>query len=77
MPVYKFRTFDDAGRALVRGESDGESIARRVAALWELSARLTPPLGFRGVRKYVSLAEAEEDRRRMTVQRGGAADGGR
>lgn len=77
MPVHKFRTFEDAARALVRRETDGESIARRVAALWDLSARLTPPLGFRGVRKYVSLAEAEEDRRRMTVQRAGAADAGK
>ena len=68
MPVKKFRTLEDASRELVRRGDDGE-LAARVAALWAFSARLAAPLGFRGVRKYESLEEADTDRRRMVAAR--------
>jgi hypothetical protein len=76
MPVVKFRTFDDAARALVHHDDDDRALARRIAALWEFSARLAPSVGFRGVRKYVSVEEADEDRRRMIIARGAHGDAG-
>jgi hypothetical protein len=73
MPVQKFRTVEDAERALVAAgrDTDGLTLADRIARLWAFSAKLTPPLGFRGVRKYASLEEADDDRRRMTMARPG------
>ena len=68
MPIQKFRSFEEASRALLRGEDD-TALAVRVAALWAFSARLAPQLGFRGVRKYASVEEAEQDRRRMIAER--------
>jgi hypothetical protein len=69
MPVQKFRTLEEASRALVRHDEDDARLAARVAALWAFSARLTPPLGFRGVAKYPSIEEADADRQRMVVAR--------
>jgi hypothetical protein len=69
MPIKKFRTFEDASRDLIRrGDSDVE-LAARVAALWAFSAHLAPSLGFRGVRKYATLEEADADRQRMIMAR--------
>jgi hypothetical protein len=72
MPVQKFRSFDDATRALVTEPAGSDTIAARVASLWAFSAALTPPLGFRGVRKYRSIEEANADHARMVVARPGA-----
>ncbi|HUF47572.1 MAG TPA: hypothetical protein VMM93_07115 [Vicinamibacterales bacterium] len=70
MPVTKFRTFEDARRALAReAPADPTALATRVADLWALAAALAPPLDFRGVRKYRSIEEADEDRRRVTIGR--------
>jgi hypothetical protein len=69
MPVKKFRTFEDASRDLLRQRDDDAAVVRRVAALWAFSASLVAPLGFRGVRKYSSLEEADADRQRMIRER--------
>ena len=70
MPVQKFRTFEDASRALAASTPEGAtSLEQRIARLWSFSAALAPPLAFRGVRKYRSMEEADEDRRRMTIAR--------
>jgi hypothetical protein len=69
MPVKKFRTFEDATRDLVRHRDDDAQVERRVAALWAFSASLVAPLGFRGVRKYSSLDEADADRERLIRER--------
>ena len=69
MPVKKFRTFEDASRDLLHHRDDDAAVARRVAALWAFSARLVAPVGFRGVRKYASLDEADADRERMIRER--------
>jgi hypothetical protein len=68
MPVERFRSFDEASRALVGARRD-RSLPARVAALWALSARLAPPLNFRGIRKYRTLEAADADRRAMTMAR--------
>ena len=69
VPVQKFRSFDEATRALATQPADPEAIAARVASLWALSSALTPPLGFRGVSKYRSIEDANADRARMTLAR--------
>ena len=69
MPVQKFRFFDAATRALATRPAETGSVAARVASLWALSSALTPPLGFRGVRKYRSIEDANADHERMTVAR--------
>ena len=69
MPVQKFRTFDEASRALAMADRPPAEIAARVAALWAFSASLAPPMAFRGVRKYRSIDEADEDRRRLSLTR--------
>lgn len=69
MPVQKFRSFDDASRALATATPGGGSLEERIARLWLFSDALVAPLDFRGVRKYRSVEEADEDRRRMTIAR--------
>jgi hypothetical protein len=69
VPVQKFRSFDEATRALATQAAEPDTIAARVAALWALSSALTPPLGFRGVKKYRSIEDANADHERMTVAR--------
>ena len=69
MPVQKFRTLDEASRALAIGDGDSRALETRIAALWSFSSRLSMPLGFRGVRKYASIDDANADRDRMTIAR--------
>jgi hypothetical protein len=73
MPVQKFRTFEDATRALVeRDGGEGPDDARlpaRVAALWALSGALAAPLVFRGVRRFRTIEDAGADRDRLTIDR--------
>lgn len=68
MPVRKFRSFEEASRALVE-EGNREGLEVRIARLWAFSASLAPPLDFRGVRKYRSIEEANADRLRRTIAR--------
>jgi hypothetical protein len=69
MPVQKFHSFDEATRSLAVEPAEPDAIAARVASLRALSSALTPPLGFRGVRKYRSIEDANADHDRMTVAR--------
>lgn len=69
MTVQKFRSFDEARRALIQERDEG-NLPARIAALWDRSGRLTPPLGLRGVRKYRSLEEADADRLALITRRG-------
>ena len=72
MPVEKFRTFDEATRALVtrtRPGADDATLPLRIAALWSMASSLAAPLSARGVRKFRTIEEAGADRDRMTLQR--------
>jgi hypothetical protein len=69
VPVQKFRSFDEATRALAMQPAEPGTIAARVASLWALSSALTPPLGFRGVRKYRSIEDANADHERLVMAR--------
>ena len=72
MPVQKFRTFDDATRALVTRKTDepsGVTLPERIRALWSMSSQLAAPLVCRGVRKFRTIEEAGLDRERMNNER--------
>jgi len=62
MTVERFRSHDEARRALVRGESG--DIARRIRAVWSLAAKLSPQGRHpRGVQRFTSIEEAGAERR--------------
>ena len=61
MPVQRFRSFDEARRALWV-ESGDPSLARRIAGLWRLSARLVSRRIPRGVRKFHTIEDANRER---------------
>jgi hypothetical protein len=61
MPVQKFRTWDDARRALWCDPDDPTHL-RRMAQLLRFSARLHPRSYPPGVYKYRSLEDAQRDR---------------
>ncbi len=63
MPVEKFRTLEEAERAL-RCRPAGRDLARRVAELWHRAGLLAGRRYPSGVRKYPTLDEAEADRLR-------------
>jgi hypothetical protein len=67
MPVWKFRTFEEAERVLWT-TSDDPALPGRIRALWRRS--LAGPLGGpRGVLKYRSIEEANADRDRWEAAR--------
>lgn len=61
MPVQRFRTFDDARRALWC-DRDDPSLYRRIARLWATSSRLVPRAIPRGVRMFRSIEESNRER---------------
>ena len=61
MPVYKFRTFEEARRALW-SDVLGEAYLKRVADLRERSAKLYPKRFRPGVYKYRSIEEMNQAR---------------
>lgn len=68
MPVYRFKTFDDAARALWTTSTD-PALPGRLRRLWAFSARLVrrrvPP----GVRRYRSIEEAQRERASWVTER--------
>ena len=69
MPVYKFRSFQEAERALWLPTGDPR-LAEKLRALWKaawfLGGRFTPP---RGVFKFRSIEEANRHREAWEKQR--------
>ena len=69
MPVQRFRTLDDARRALWLKPGDPK-LERAVKWVWALSAELTAPyVQPRGVRKYRTIEEANADRKQWEGER--------
>jgi hypothetical protein len=62
MPVQKFRSFDEARRALW-GDPGDPAYLRRVAWLWAFADRLHPRRFPHGVYRYASIEEANLERR--------------
>ena len=61
MPVYKYRSFEEAREALWADEVDSAYL-RRIGNLWKRSAALYPKRFKPGVYKYRSVEEAQADR---------------
>ena len=66
MPFYKFRSIEelDSRHQDLCCKDPGEDWFRRVAKLWETSARLNPRRFPPGVYRYRDLAEAQAERER-------------
>lgn len=66
MPVRKFKTFEDAERALWYSNPDCEYY-KKLCAFFKLFSRLSKFSYPKGVFKFRSLAEAEEHKMRAIV----------
>lgn len=66
MPVWKYRTLEEAERALWT-TSDDPALPRRIRSHWR---RSSPPLaGPRGVLKYRTIEDANADREKWESDR--------
>ncbi len=61
MPIQRFKSFDDARDALWVRQNDPQLVPR-IRKLWAFAARLAPGTAPRGVRKFRSAEEAQQDR---------------
>lgn len=61
MPVQKFKTFEDAERALLKIDPD-EAYYDRAAELWDFADRLNPISYPRGIFKFRTIEEANRHR---------------
>lgn len=68
MPVRKFRDSEDARRELWVDSSD-PSLGPRIRALWARSVRLAPSMAPRGLRKFRSVHEADQERQEWIQRR--------
>ena len=68
MPVQRFRSFEEARRALWLAPGDPKLWAR-IRSLWDFAGRVAPCAIPRGVRKFRTLEEANQDRERWTQRR--------
>ncbi|HFE64893.1 hypothetical protein B1H10_07940 [candidate division KSB1 bacterium 4484_188] len=68
MPVYKFKTFEEAERALWNFNPD-EAYYARVAELWNFANKLSPVSYPRGIFKFRSLEEANKQREEWELNR--------
>jgi len=68
MPVQRFRTHDDARRALWCDRSDPD-LHLRIARLWATATRLAPLCIPRGLRKFRSIEDANREREQWVGER--------
>lgn len=68
MPVQRFRTYEDARRALWC-DRDDPNLHRRIARLWSTAKRLTPLRIPRGLRKFRNIEEANREREQWVAER--------
>lgn len=61
MPVYKYKTFEEADQALWNFDPD-EIFFRKIHELFILAVKLNPVVYPRGVFKYKTFEEAQEQR---------------
>lgn len=66
MPIYKYKTFEDAERALWNFKPD-EKYLERVAELWEFANELNPINYPRGIFKFKSIEEANRHREMIEI----------
>ncbi len=67
MPVYKYKSFEDAERALWNFHPDA-AYYKKVAELWNFANKLHPITYPRGVFKFRTLEEANEQRNKWELE---------
>lgn len=67
MGIQKFKTFEEAERALWCFHPDKEYY-KRVAELWKLANYLCPPNFPRGIFKYRTIEEANRDKEKWILE---------
>lgn len=86
MPIYKYKTFEEAEEALWNLQPD-KAYFKRVAELWDFADKLSPIKYPRGIFKFRSIEEANthretieleyaQKRREMFHQRSGEQESG-
>lgn len=68
MPVQRFRDLDEARRALWGGE-DNTTLSARIRRLWHFTGRLARPTVPRGIRRFRTIEEANEERDERVTRR--------
>ncbi len=63
MPIYKFKSFEDARRALWNLKPDAEYY-RQVSRLFAIGFRISPPACKRGIFPFRSINEANASNKR-------------
>lgn len=66
MPVYKYKTFEEAERALWNFHPDKEYY-KRVAELWDFADKLNPIKYPSGIFKFKTLEEANRHREEIEL----------
>lgn len=67
MAVYKYKTFEEAERALWNFNPD-ENHFRKVAELWDFARRLNPIAYPRGIFKFKTIEEANKHRQDFELE---------
>ncbi len=67
MPIYKYKTFEEAERALWNFNPD-ENYYQRVAELWDFASKLNQIVYSRGVFKFKTLIEANRHRELIEIE---------
>jgi hypothetical protein len=76
MPVYKYKTFEEAERALWNFHPD-EAYFRKVAELWNFANKLLPVSYSKGIFKFRSMEEANKHRDQCELEHAGKIQDGR
>jgi len=66
MPVYKYKTFEEAEKALWNFNPD-EQYFERVAELWEFADELCPISYPKGIFKFKTIEEANKHRQEIEI----------
>lgn len=67
MPVYKYKTFEEAERALWNFSPNGEYY-HRVSELWNFANQLNPIVYPSGVFKFKTLEDANRHRENIEIE---------
>ena len=67
MPVYKYKTFEEADRALWNFHPD-EAYFKKVADLWNFAGKLLPISYPKGIFKFRSMEEANKHRDQLELE---------
>lgn len=68
MPVQKFRTMEEARRALWIS-ADDPNLIPRIRQMWEFTTRIAPYPIRKGVRKFRNMTEANQERESWELER--------